>query len=53
MFTVSSVEMAKLYYEAFKVLQRNSENPLKIATIFSFSANEEQDGVGGVLMFLL
>jgi type I restriction enzyme R subunit len=48
MFAVSSVEMAKLYYEAFKVLQKDVENPLKIATIFSFSANEEQHAIGDI-----
>ena len=28
---------------------KNSEKPLKIATIFSFAANEEQDAVGDIL----
>ena len=40
MFAVSSVEAAKLYYQTFKELQKTSEKPLKIATIFSFAANE-------------
>lgn len=51
MFAVSSVEAAKLYYESFKGLQKNSEashKPLKVATIFSFAANEEQDAVGDI-----
>lgn len=48
MFAVSSVDAAKLYYEAFKALQRDSEKPLKVATIFSFAANEEQDAVGDI-----
>ncbi|MGL5948107.1 MAG: HsdR family type I site-specific deoxyribonuclease [Aeromonas sp.] len=48
MFAVSSVEAAKLYYESFKVLQQNSNKPLKVATIFSFAANEEQDAVGDI-----
>ncbi|QNT78383.1 type I restriction endonuclease subunit R [Entomobacter blattae] len=42
MFAVSSVDAAKLYYEEIKKQQENSKNPLKIATIFSFAANEEQ-----------
>ncbi|MGL5040915.1 MAG: type I restriction endonuclease subunit R [Aeromonas sp.] len=48
MFAVSSVEAAKLYYESFKTLQQKSEKPLRVATIFSFSANEEQDAVGDI-----
>lgn len=49
MFAVSSVDAAKLYYESFKHLQKDSSNPLRIATIFSFAANEEQDAVGDIL----
>ncbi|EPT8334695.1 DEAD/DEAH box helicase [Enterobacter hormaechei subsp. xiangfangensis] len=49
MFAVSSVEAAKLYYESLKYLQKDSDKPLKIATIFSFVANEEQDAVGDIL----
>jgi len=48
-FAVSSVDAAKLYYESLKSLQKESNTPLKIATIFSFSANEEQDAVGDIL----
>lgn len=48
MFAVSSVEAAKLYYESFKASQKNSNKPLKVATIFSFTANEEQDAVGDI-----
>ncbi|MFV0441207.1 MAG: type I restriction endonuclease subunit R [Lachnospirales bacterium] len=48
MFAVSSVDMAKLYYEALDNLQKDSEKPLKIATIFSFAANEEQNAVGEI-----
>jgi len=48
MFAVSSVDAAKLYYEAFKNLQKDKERPLKIATIFSFAANEVQDAVGDI-----
>ncbi len=49
MFAVSSVAAAKLYYEAFRQLQKGSDKPLKIATIFSFAANEEQSAVGEIL----
>ncbi len=49
MFAVSSVDAAKLYYESFKELQKNSDKALKVATIFSFAANEEQDAVGDIL----
>ena len=48
MFAVSSVDAAKLYYEAFKTLQKYSEKPLKVATIFSFVANEEQSAAGEI-----
>ncbi|MBW9233434.1 type I restriction endonuclease subunit R [Leptospira santarosai] len=48
MFAVSSVDAAKLYYESFKELQKDQDKPLKVATIFSFSANEEQDAVGEI-----
>ncbi|OCG60265.1 type I restriction endonuclease subunit R [Gilliamella sp. Fer4-1] len=46
MFAVSSVDAAKLYYESFKKLQKDASKPLKIATIFSYAANEEQDAQG-------
>ncbi len=49
MFAVSSVDAAKLYYEAFKELQKATDKPLKVATIFSFAANEEQDAIGDIL----
>lgn len=49
MFAVSSVDAAKLYYEAFKNFQKNKEKPLKVATIFSFIANETQDAQGDIL----
>ncbi|OOF29471.1 type I restriction endonuclease subunit R [Salinivibrio sp. IB872] len=49
MFAVSSVEAAKLYYETLNALQKDSDRPLKIATIFSYAANEEQDAVGEIL----
>ncbi|MBL4873377.1 MAG: type I restriction endonuclease subunit R, partial [Rhodobacteraceae bacterium] len=48
MFAVSSVDAAKQYYETLNSLQAGSAKPLKIATIFSFAANEEQDAVGDI-----
>ncbi len=48
MFAVSSVDAAKAYYESFKTLQEGSAKPLRVATIFSFAANEEQDAIGDI-----
>jgi type I restriction enzyme, R subunit len=49
MFAVSSVDAAKCYYEELNRLQKESEKPLKIATIFSFAANEEQIAIGEIV----
>jgi len=49
MFAVSSVDAAKLYYEELNNLQKESIKPLKIATIFSFAANEEQSAIGEIV----
>jgi type I restriction enzyme R subunit len=49
MFAVSSVDAAKLYYESFNNLQKDASRPLRVATIFSFAANEEQDAAGDIL----
>ncbi|OZQ65536.1 DEAD/DEAH box helicase [Paenibacillus sp. VTT E-133280] len=49
MFAVSSVDAAKLHYESLNNLQQGSDKPLKIATIFSFAANEEQTAIGEIL----
>lgn len=49
MFAVSSVDSAKCYYEELKNLQKENEKPLKIATIFSFAANEEQSAIGEIV----
>ncbi len=49
MFAVSSVDAAKSYYDAFRRLQADVEKPLRVATIFSFAANEEQSAVGDIL----
>lgn len=50
MLAVQSVEAAKLYYEEFRKqqLELPEEKKLKIATIFSFSANEEQKAIGEI-----
>lgn len=53
MFAVSSVDAAKSYYETLSQLQTDpvyqaKNKPLKIATIFSFAANEEQDAIGEI-----
>ena len=49
MFAVSSVDAAKLYYEELNKLQKENDRPLKIATIFSFAANEEQSAMGEIV----
>jgi type I restriction enzyme, R subunit len=43
-FAVSSIEMAKIYYTEFQKQLANlpSDQKLKIATIFSYTANEEE-----------
>ncbi len=54
MFAVSSVDAAKAYYEAFKQLQQGTDThtdarkPLRVATIYSYAANEEQNAVGDI-----
>lgn len=49
MFAVSSVDAAKCYYEELSNLQKGSDKPLKIATIFSYAANEEQQAIGEIV----
>lgn len=49
MFAVSSVDAAKCYYEELNRLQKESDKPLKIATIFSYAANEEQSAIGEIV----
>jgi type I restriction enzyme, R subunit len=49
MFAVSSVDAAKCYYEELNRLQKENDKPLKIATIFSFAANEEQSAIGEIV----
>ena len=49
-FAVQSVEAAKLYYEEFQKQQENlpEEKRLKVATIYSFAANEERNAIGDI-----
>lgn len=51
MFAVQSVEAAKLYYEEFQKQQLNlaETKKIKVATIFSFSANEEPNIIGEIV----
>lgn len=54
MLAVSSVDAAKAYYATFKERQEEAANksasykPLRVATIFSFAANEEQSAIGDI-----
>ena len=48
MFCVSSVKTLIKYYELFKQLQEGSIKPLRIATIFSYAANEEDPNANGL-----
>ncbi len=48
MFAVSSVDAAKRYYEMFRKLQQDKPTPLKVATIFSYAPNEEQNAAGEI-----
>ena len=49
-FAVQSVEAAKLYFEEFQKQQENlpEEKRLKVATIYSFAANEERNAIGDI-----
>lgn len=46
---VSSTDMLHKYYEAFKKKQDGRENPLRIATIFSYTANEDDKDANDML----
>lgn len=48
MFAVSSIEAAKAYYQELHRQQKDRKNPLKIATIFSYAANEDQAALGEI-----
>lgn len=43
MFAVQSIPAVKRYYTEFQRQQEGTANPLRVATIFSYSANEEVD----------
>jgi len=47
MFCVSSTDVLVKYYKAFKTLKAEGKHDLKIATIFSYAANEERDSDNG------
>ena len=48
MFAVSSIDAAKAYYQELQKQQKYSDKPLKIATIFSYAANESQAAIGEI-----
>ena len=48
MLAVSSVEAAKRYYDTLRMLQQGEPHPLRVATIFSFAPNEEQQATGEI-----
>ena len=50
-FAVSSIDVAKIYYTEFQkqIAGLPSDKQLKIATIYSFSANEEDPEIDGIL----
>lgn len=49
MFAVGNIDSAKAYYDSLNSLQADRKKPLKIATIFSYTANEEQSAIGEIL----
>lgn len=49
MFCVSSVDSLIKYYELFHNKKQNGEHDLRIATIFSYAANEDDKGANGLL----
>jgi len=49
MFCTSSVDTLTKYYELFKSKKNNWDHNLKIATIFSYQANEEDKDADGIL----
>ena len=50
-FAVSSIDVAKIYYTEFQkqIAGLPSDKQLKIATIYSFSANEDDPEIDGIL----
>jgi type I restriction enzyme R subunit len=49
MFCVSNIETLIKYYELFQKQQAQTTNPLKIATIFSYAANEANPLANGMI----
>lgn len=47
MFCVSSIKVLMSYYDLFKQKREAGEHDLKIATIFSYTANEEDEDADG------
>lgn len=50
MFCVSSVDILIKYYELFKAKKKAGEHQLNIATIFSYSVNEEDKSADGYII---
>jgi type I restriction enzyme R subunit len=48
-FAVSSVDVLIQYYEQFKARRAAGEHDLRVATIFSFTANEEDQDADGLI----
>jgi type I restriction enzyme R subunit len=46
---VSSVEVLTKYYEIFKQKKQTGEHNLRIATIFSYTANEDNAEANGII----
>ncbi len=47
LLATASIDMAKLYYSAFKrIQQQRSGEPLKVGLIYSFGVNEDAEGSG-------
>ncbi|MFZ1547365.1 MAG: type I restriction endonuclease subunit R, partial [Candidatus Nitrotoga sp.] len=53
MFCVNSVETLIKYCDLFKEKQKDAGKPLKIATIFSYAANEEDPNANGLINGLI
>ena len=49
MFCVSSIETLIAYYDVFKRKKEVSEHDLRIVTIFTFAANEEDEEANGLI----
>jgi len=48
MFAVSSIEILTKYYELFRAKKEQGKHNLKVATIFSYSANEDDSDANGI-----